>query len=160
MNRNGKSGRIVFFVALAAAVLYLCVRLFSVDDESRIRKVVYSGVVGFEREDIFRCASIISDNYSDQYGNSKASFIGIIKDLFSDYSDLRVEIKQLQINVEKEGSGADVGFVCYFKKTGEKQIYYDKGKLKIIFRKEAGHWKIFSVDYSGSKDILFIQSVA
>ena len=160
MNRHGKTGAIVFIVTLAAAVLYLCVRLLSVDDESRVRKVVYSGVVGFEREDILRCASIISDNYSDQYGNSRAVFIGIIKDIFSDYSDIRVEIKQLQIKAEENDSVADVGFVCYFKKTGQKQIYYDKGKLKIIFKKDDGRWKIYRVDYSGSKDILFIQSVA
>jgi len=49
--------------------------------------------------------------------------------------------------VEAKGLEADV------------EVYYDNGKWGLRFQKEEGLWKVRALEYSGSNEMLFLQSV-
>ncbi|MBI5873925.1 MAG: hypothetical protein HZB36_07315 [Candidatus Omnitrophica bacterium] len=158
--RCGKQGLFIIFVAALAVVIYIIARVASENDESRIRKVVYAGALGVEREDAAKCASLISDSYLDKYGNNKLSFLKLVSELFREYQDFKVDIKQLNVDIKDADAFVDIGFRCYFKKALEAKVYYDDGKLKLNLKKDSGRWKIESVEYLGSNEVLFLQSVA
>lgn len=150
----------VLFVAAFAVGLYFVVRGCGVNEESRVRSAVYAGVVALEKKNAIKCASLISESYQDKYGNDKVSFLKAVTEFFNEYQDLKIDIKQLKIEVRGPQAGAEARFVCYFKNSGDAQVYYDNGKLDLRFQKEEGLWKVRALEYSGSNEILFLQSVA
>lgn len=160
MNSRKNTRALIFLVSLASVLAYFAVRSCGETDESRIRKVVYTGVLCVEQGDLARCLPLVSDRYSDEYGNSKLAFLKLVKGIFADFRDIKVEVKQLIVEVKGEEAEADVAFMCVFRKTGDAQLYYDNGKLKARFRKEGGRWKVHSVTYEGAGEMLFLQSVA
>ncbi len=152
---------IILGVVFFAIALYVMVRVLGEDDESRVRKVVYAGVLAIERHDLLMCGRLISDAYEDSYGYNKAAILQFISSIFKGQEFIKVEIKQLKIEVKEAGAEADIGFKSYFKKRGvDEKIYYDTGKLKVYFQKEDRRWKVREIKYTGSHELLFIQGVA
>lgn len=162
MDKRGvtRQGLIVLAVIFGALALYAAVRILSENDEGRVRKVIRTATLGVENEDIARCSSFFSDSYFDAEGHDKAAALKILSDIFRSFRDLKVEIKQLKIKAREGGADAEIGFKCYMKKMGSEQIYYDAGKLRIIFKKEDDRWKARSVEYTGSDQMLFLNAVA
>ena len=66
----------------------------------------------------------------------------------------------LKIDIEGAQAAADISFKAYFRKPGDAQLYYDNGKLEVRLDKGSGRWKAVSIEYSGSSEILFLQTVA
>ncbi len=160
MESSKKQISLICVIIVLALIFYLALRFIGETGESSIRKAVYAGVIGFERKDISKCSALISEGYSDQYGNSKASLLDIVKEAFEKYNDARVVIKQLQIQLIGETATADIGVVIYFKKVGLPKTYYSKFKLKAGFVKDGKRWILKSVEYSDAKDTLYVQTVA
>ncbi len=159
-NKHGRQIVLILIVCALAVIVYLVVRGLSQDEESRIRKVVYNAVVCVEKEDIGRCSRLISERYEDKAGNTRFIFLKILSQVFDEYESFKIDIKKLDVTVEGSSASADIGFVCYFKQAGKKQLYYDKGKLDVKFEKEGGAWKVTRAEYSGSGEILYLQGVA
>lgn len=151
---------LIFGVAFCAFLVFVSIRIFSENDESRIRKTVYAGILAVEKKDIPRCAHLVSETYKDDYGNDKEHLLKIARDIFKAYEEFRIMIKRLKIEVKGSEGSANIGFTCYFKKPGDKNIYYDSGELKVYFHQENEAWKVSQLEYKGSNELLFLQSVA
>jgi hypothetical protein len=159
-DKSGKQGAWVLLVAVFAAGLYSVVRGCGVNEESRVRAAVYAGVVALEKKNMLKCASMVSESFRDKHGNDRASLLGGIKVFFNEYQDLKIDVKQLKIEIKGPQADCRARFVCYFKNTGDAQLYYDNGTLDLRFQKEEGLWKVRGLEYSGSNATLFLQSVA
>lgn len=156
-----KQFAIILGAVFCAIVLYAMIRIFSEDDESRVRKTIYAGVLAVERQDILKCGLLLSDDYQDSYGHNKAMVLKFVSEIFKEYKSFKIHIKQLKIEIKESSAEADIAFKCYFKKWGdEKRMYYDTGKLKVHFDKEGRRWKVKKIEYTGANELLFIQSVA
>ena len=160
MNREGKQGLFILSVVVVAIIVYAGLRVLGENEESRIRKVINTAVLAVEKNDTLRCASLVSGAYEDKYGNSKLTLLRIVQEIFNEYKDFKVVIKQMNIEIKDNASSADVAFTSYFKQAGESQIYYDSGKIKVGLIKEDGRWRIHNLEYLGSQEMLFLQSVA
>ena len=153
---------LILGVAFCAVFVYGALRIFVADDESLIRRVVYSEVLNAERQNIPKCGEFVSEGYSDQYGNTKQALLDRATRILKRLRQLKVVIKQLRIDVKDFKAEGNIGFTCYFKKAQalDEKKYYDHGKLKVLFRKETGRWKIYEIGYTGSSELLFSQGVA
>lgn len=151
---------VILCVALVAIFAYALIRTFSENDESRVRRAVYTGIVAFEKTDARKCAQLISDAYEDTFGNNKAEFLRFLSEIFKDFKDFRIVVKKLKVKVKGTEAGGDVWFTCYFKKIGDEKLYYDSGKIEFDFVKELKDWRVKKIEYSGSNELLFLQSVA
>lgn len=157
-----KQRAIIFMTILGAFLVYALIRIVTEDDEARIRKVVNAAVLAVEKCDAQKGDLLISDTYSDKYGNDKAALIRLIVNIFKDLREVNVDLKRLKIEVKpEEGKGeADIAFGLYFKKRADEQLYGDKAKLKVYFQKEGKLWKVHEVEYIGADELLFIQTIA
>lgn len=153
---------LILGVAFCAVLVYGALRIFVTDDESLIRRVVYSAILNAERQDIPKCGEFVSEGYSDQYGNTKQALLDRVTRILKKFRQFKVVIKQLRIDVKDLKAEANIGFTFYFKKAQalDEKKYYDHGKLKVLFRKETGCWKVYEIGYTGSGELLFLQGVA
>ncbi len=151
---------VILCVALGAIFTYALIRAFSENDESRVRRAVYAGIAAFEKTDIRKCAPLISDAYEDTFGNNKAEVLRFLSEILKDFKDFRIVVKKLKVKAGGTEAGGDVWFTCYFRKIGDEKLYYDSGKIEFDFVKELKDWKVKKIEYSGSSELLFLQSVA
>jgi len=155
-----KQLRLILSVIILALLFYVAVQVFSENDEARIRRVVNLCILAVEKEDTPGYSRFISQSYQDSYGNTKAGLLVILADNFKEYKPFKVDVKQLSIKTEESKGQAGIAFKCYFKRMGDKQIYYDAGKAKIYFQKEEKSWKVTNIEYKGSSEMLFLPTVA
>jgi hypothetical protein len=155
-----KQGLFILTAILCAVGVYLVVRLYGENDESRVRKTVYKGVVAVERKDLPRLMSLVSDTYLDTYGNNKGSLLRIAANIFREHRDLKVDIGKLKIQVKKDAADCLIGFKLLFRKNTEDQLYYDSGEMTVHFVKDGLRWKAQSVEYTGSDQLLLLPAVA
>jgi len=151
---------VILCVVLGAIFAYALIRVSLENDESRVRRAVYAGIVALENTDIVKCAPLISDAYEDTFGNNKAEVLRFISEIFKDFKDFRVVVKKLKVKVKGTEAGGDVWFTCYFKKISDEKLYYDSGKIEFGFANEHKSWRVKKIEYSGSNELLFLQSVA
>lgn len=151
---------VILCVALGAILAYALIRSFSENDESRVRRVVYAGLVAFEKADIEKCAPLISGAYEDSFGNNKISVLKFFAKIFKDFKDFKVVVKKLKVKARGAEAGGEAWFTCYFKKIGDEKLYYDSGKIVFGFEKERKSWVVKKIEYIGSNELLFLQSVA
>ncbi len=153
-------GVLVVIVAICAVLAYWAIRFATQDEESRLRKLIYSAVVMVEREDIDKCGLLMSPDYQDSYGNNKKEILDLIKKTFRDFHNLKVDIKNIKIEIDGPGAKASIGFMACFKVKDGEQFYYDTGKLGLSFKKQKSLWKIFSIEYVSLNELLFMEAVA
>jgi hypothetical protein len=151
---------VILCVVLGAIFAYALIRAFGENDESRVRRAVYAGIVAFEKTDIVKCSPLISDAYEDTFGNNKTAVLRFLSEIFKDFKDFKVVVKKLKVRVKGAEAGGDVWFICYFKKISDEKLYYDSGKIEFGFVKEHKSWRVKIIEYSGSNELLFLQSVA
>ena len=151
---------VILGVTLGAILAYTLIRVFSENDESRVRRAVYAGIVLIEKKDIQKCAPLISDGYEDTFGNDKASVLRFLSGIFKDFKDFKVIVKKLKVKANGAEAAGKVWFICYFRQIGDEKLYYDPGKIEFEFVKELKDWRVKKIGYSGSNELLFLQSVA
>lgn len=157
---NKKQGFFILIICGVAVVLYLAVRLLSFNDEARLRQIVYASALAVEQENILKGASFISESYEDKSKNKKQDIVKIVEGIFKKFDDIKIDIRLKTISLEKEESRVIVLYKCYFKELKRDKKFYDVGKLKVHFVKEDVGWKIKSMEYSGSEEIMFLQGTA
>lgn len=151
---------IVVIVTVCAVLVYWFVRFAIQNEESRLRKFIYSAVVMVENEDMDSCASLISSDYKDSYGNDRKEILILIEKTFRDFCNFKINIKNIKIEIHDSRATANIGFVVYFKVKDEEQFYYDSGKMALSLKKEKRAWEITSMEYTGSNELLFMNAVA
>jgi hypothetical protein len=154
---SGKQRAMILIVALLAVVIYVSLRFLLADDETRIRRMVYKGIVAVEKKEIKSCAFLISDFYQDSYGYDKEQLLEAAGKIFEELRRIKVEIKKLVIEVEDLEAVGQIRLVCYFRKTNDTQLYYDSCKIRLVFVKEPKGWKIVTLEYFGSQELLLLQ---
>jgi hypothetical protein len=152
--------RFIFGIVLSAVVIYTLVSVLRENDETKIRRAIYAGIVGIEKNDAARYGRVLSSSYRDDDGRDKAAVLKITADAFREYKPFKVEIKALRIDAEGLGATSQIGFRCLFKREGDTRLYYDAGKIVASWRKEEADWKIVKIEYIGSHEILFLPAVA
>lgn len=157
-----KQGLIILVFIVCAVFVYLFIRFVTEDEEARVRRVVYAGVLAVEKEDVLKCMSLVSSAYEDPNGNDKTYLMRIVTQIFKEFREFKVDIKKVKIEIGESGADSEVSFKCYFKKPGQDQIYFDTGRLKLHFQKEEDRWLVRSMEYLGAKELesLFLQGVA
>lgn len=147
-------------VALCAASSYITLRFLQENDESRVRRVVNMAASAIEKEDVLVLASLVSEDYTDKDGNNKADVLAVVGAFLREFSDVKIEIKQLIIEFREGSAECEIAFRCFVKKKGDPQLYGDSGKLKVVFRKADSRWKVLGLEYRGVDELLFLQSAA
>jgi hypothetical protein len=150
----------IFGVVGIAVVFYGAARFWREDDESRVRKAVYAGVVAVEREDIGRLSALIDESYADSAGENKAGVLRLVLAVFRDHRDFRLHIGKLNIAVRSGEADAEISFKLFFRKNAQEELYYDTGQVKLVFVRDGRFWRIRSAEYLGSDQLLFLPVVA
>ena len=77
-------------------------------DESRIKKLFKEGSQAIEKEDIDGVMSKVSYNYRDEYGLTYLYIKEYMKRFFHQMSDIKIEYKNLKINITDKTATADM----------------------------------------------------
>lgn len=158
--RRSQQLKFILGVAFLALLFYAGVQLFSENDETRVRRSINLATLALEKQDTAGYSRYISESYLDDYGNNKGALLDVIAAVFKEYKPYKADVKKLIIRVEGSSAEADIGFKCYFKRVGDKQLYYDTGKIKATFHKVGRLWKVIKLEYQGVQDVLFLPAVA
>ncbi len=151
---------VILCVSVIAILAYTLIRALSENDESRVRGLVYAGIVAVEKMDPAKCEMLISDTYEDASGNNKAAIVSFLLDIFKDFKDFKVVVKKILVKIDGADALGNIWFTCYFRKPGDEKLYYDSGKIEARFVKENKTWRVKKIEYSGSNELLFLHSVA
>ena len=150
----------IFAVAVGAVCLYAAIRFLTEDDPARIRRGIYTSVLGLDKKDVSRYGGIISSQYQDAEGNNKLTLLKLVEDSLSGFEPVKCDVKQLTVEMKENAAAeATVGFKFYFKNTRDQKLYYEAGRVKAYFFKEGRSWRIRHLDYMDAKEIYSIQSV-
>ena len=151
---------IIFAVGLGALVMYVMIRGFSENDETRIRKIIYAAGFAVETQNFTRYSSFVSEAYHDELGRDKAKLLQEVAALFKDYKPFKVDFKQFRIHVQKDDATTEIGLKVFFRKDNDSHLYYDAGEFKVHFYREAKLWKVREVEFQDIKELFFIPNVA
>ena len=80
---SGHQLKVIVVVSVSALLIYGLIRTLSVDDESRVKKVIYTGALAVEQRNLFRCASLIDESYQDDSGYDKMNVLGFLREFFN-----------------------------------------------------------------------------
>ncbi|MFH1691311.1 MAG: nuclear transport factor 2 family protein [Candidatus Omnitrophota bacterium] len=160
MSKTARQGIVVVVITVCAVLAYWTIRFALQNEESHLRKLINFAAVIVEEKDSVKCASLIAPNYQDRFANNKEAIMASIKKIFRDFRNFKITIKNIKIKIDGLKATADIGFIVYFKVQEEEQIYYDAAKMIVVFEKQNGSWKVVSLDYTGSNELLFMNAVA
>ena len=110
-----------------------------------------------EKEDVLRLSSYLSFDYHDQYGYDRRQLLFLGNQVFKEYQDIALQVKDLKIEVNETDGQAQMQVLGLARKSGEtqdeNQLEYDTIKFKINFKKEKGNWKIIELEFLESEKI-------
>ena len=138
----------LFFLALACLLLVLvsaCSK--KPGDEDLIRQAVHDAVEAAGAKDVSGFISVLSKDYSDDYGNDYDAARGIIFYQFMRPGEISVFIRSLDIKVTGQSAAVNARAVLVRGKPvkgiasvipGDAEAY----SFRLVFKKEAGDWKV------------------
>jgi hypothetical protein len=128
------AGLAIIAAAGAAASYFL---LFS--PAAQYKRAFKHAVSAIEKKKKDPLAEFISDNYSDEAGNTKQSLLGTADTLFGGYDRIKVRIKRLDVGTVKDGSAnLDVEGSVYFFSGNETYRYKTEGPATLFMEKKPG----------------------
>jgi hypothetical protein len=152
---------LIVLVAVFAFVVYGLVSVVSGNDVTSVRRTINAAILGVELNDPARYGAILAEDYTDNQGFTRATLLSRLAGFFKDWHPYKVDVKRLKISVKDQNEAtANIGFKAYFHKKGDEVAYYEAGKAVLSLRKTGAGWRVYRVEYTGTDDLLFIQSVA
>ena len=141
--------KVIIFILVAVVVVYLAVKIWSVSEEARVRKVIASFERTVEAEKLLKCMSYISRDYSDETGLDYRSAMILGREIFNAYDDIFIHIKGLKIEIEDKLAKATFVATVFATRSGTQQkenLLRERGtdRFVVTLRKEEGGWKILS----------------
>ncbi len=97
---------IAFLVVLIATPVIIY--LLWPSDESRIKKLFKEGSQAIEREDLETVMSKVSFNYLDEYGLSYFYLKELMKSVFKQMDDIKIEYENVDITIHDSTATADM----------------------------------------------------
>lgn len=94
----------LFILIITPVIIYL----LWPSDESRIKKLFKEGSKAIEQEDIETVMSKVSFNYSDEYGLTYLYLKELMKSVFRQMDDIKVEYENVEIAVHNDTATADM----------------------------------------------------
>ncbi|MFZ3138678.1 MAG: hypothetical protein WA126_14950 [Thermodesulfovibrionales bacterium] len=141
-----KTIAILFLLLLTPVILYL----LWPSDESRIKKLFKEGSAAIEKEDLEAVMSKVSFNYQDEYGFNYLYIKEMMKHVFQQMSDIKVEYENLKINVADKTATADMDVMVLATISGNTgYVLGDLAKpahLKFTLEKERSKWSVIKTE--------------
>jgi hypothetical protein len=94
----------LFIIVVTPLIIYLVWP----SDESRIKKLFKEGSEAIEKEDLETVMSKVSFHYRDEHGLSYLYIKEILKSVFKQAEDIKVEYENVQITVSDDTATADM----------------------------------------------------
>jgi hypothetical protein len=148
INKKLFYGIVILIVIIIAAII---VKFLLVSEKSRILKVINEGRTAVEAEDVDKCMSYISLQYSDDYGLKYLIVKRILTDVFKEFDGFKVMLDDVEIEVNKKEKTAVAAFDLRIIVTLHNQPGYLVGttdspaKIKMYFTKERLKWQVIKV---------------
>lgn len=101
---NKKTITFLFTIIVTALIIYLVWP----SDENRIKKLFKEGSRAIEKEDLETVMSKVSFHYRDEYGLSYLSVKEILKSVFRQTEDIKIEYEHVNITVSDDTATADM----------------------------------------------------
>lgn len=141
-----KTIAILFLLLLTPVILYL----LWPSDESRIKKLFKEGSAAIEKEDLEAVMSKVSFNYQDEYGFNYLHIKEMMKYVFQQMSDIKVEYENLRINVADKTATADMDVMVLATISGDTgYVLGDLARpahLKFTLEKERSKWSVIKTE--------------
>ena len=99
-----KTIALLFILIVTPLIIYL----LWPSDESRIKKLFKEGSQAIEKEDLETVMSKVSFNYRDEYGFTYLYLKELMKTLFKQMDDMKIEYENIVINVHDDTATADM----------------------------------------------------
>jgi len=99
-----KTIALLFILIVTPVIIYL----LWPSDESRINKLFKEGSQAIEKEDLETVMSKVSFNYRDEYGFTYLYLKELMKTLFKQMDDIKIEYENIGINVHDKTATAEM----------------------------------------------------
>lgn len=149
MEKRTKYIAIIFIIFISLIILPK-IKILLEGEKGRIRRIIYAAKTATEKENLFKCISFISKNYSDKYGNNYRSMMLIGQNMFEIYDNIAIGIRRLNISLDSDTAMAEVGSTAIAKNVESKEInIFERETIKflIYFRKEEKDWKVMKLEF-------------
>ncbi|MBI5180190.1 MAG: hypothetical protein HZA05_02155 [Nitrospirae bacterium] len=136
---------ILIIIVIAAAII----KFILVSEKTRILKIINEGRAAIEAEDVEKCMSYVSLQYSDDYGLKYLIVKRILIDVFKEFDGFKVLLDNIEIEVKEDKAVA--AFDLRIIVTLHNQPGYFVGstespaKIKVYFIKERLKWQVVKV---------------
>jgi len=148
-------------VIIFVLIVFICLRLIlsSPSDEDIIHDIIYRAKQATESQDLLKCISYVSYNYSDKDGNDRSTLFYIGKNVFGIYDNIAIAIENLKIDIiNKSEAIAEVKALgqATTNRSPAQPLGLDRleVKFRIKFRNEDGKWLITEFDFIDPSDFL------
>lgn len=141
---------ILIFLLMAAVVVYFVIKNCLMNDEMRVKKLLTSFERAAEAENLLKCMSYISRDYSDDSGFDYSDGMVLGKQIFDTYDDIFIHVKGLKIEVKDDEAQAEFVATAFATRTDTQQkenlLERRRGSDRFVvdLRKEDNRWKILS----------------
>jgi len=123
-------------------------------EESKIKRVIFAVEAATEREDIMTCMSFLDTRFLDNYGNDRATLGLITQSIFRQYDEIKIAIKNLEINVDETKATVYIEALGLGKYKGTDQLEYNTLKFNVSLEKEEKQWRVIGVEWLEPKGVL------
>lgn len=147
----------VIVILCAALIIIPRLKILFEGDEGRIERIVYSAKNATEREDLLKCISLVSFDYSDKYGNDRSSLLMAAKQVFLDYDNIIIGISKLEVELDDGSAKAQVEATGIARNVSREETnIFEKDTVKflIFFKKEEAGWKVIELEFLEPRDVL------
>jgi hypothetical protein len=141
-----KTIALLFILIVTPLIIYL----LWPSDESRIKKLFKEGSQAIETEDLETVMSKVSFNYRDEYGFTYLYLKELMKTLFKQMDDIKIEYENIEIDVHDETATADMD-VLILAKMGNDTGYIlgdlsEPAHLTFTLEKERTKWFVIKTE--------------
>jgi hypothetical protein len=151
---------VVFILFIISIVLVPKLTRIFEGEKGKLKRIIYSAKSATEKENLLKCSSYVSFNYSDSYGNDRASLLFIAKNIFNDYDNITLSIRDLEIKVQNQDAIAEFEVVCVAKRCDTSEVEYDIINVKVIFKKETEDWKVIELNFYESEKNPYFKNIS
>jgi hypothetical protein len=141
-----KTIALLFILIVTPLIIYL----LWPSDESRIKNLFKDGSQAIEKEDLETVMSKVSFNYRDEYGFTYLYLKELMKTLFKQMDDIKIEYENIEINVHDKTATADMD-VLILAKMGNNTGYIlgdlsEPAHLTFTLEKERTKWLVIKTE--------------